>query len=55
MDLIVNKLLSNDAFVFDENIVKLLQREKRAAYSPQSGGNGDPQLHSMVQDSSLHS
>jgi len=48
MDLIVTKLLSNDAFVFDENIVKLLQREKRAAYSPQSGGNGDPQLHSMV-------
>ncbi|MDA7802612.1 zinc-dependent metalloprotease [Gammaproteobacteria bacterium] len=48
MNLIVNKLLSNDAFVFDENIVKLLQREKRAAYSPQSSGNGDPQLHSMV-------
>ena len=48
MDLIVTKLLSNDAFVFDENIVKLLQREKRAAYSPESAGNGDPQLHSMV-------
>lgn len=48
MNLIVNKLLANEAFVFNEEILKLLQREKRAAYSPQSSGNGDPQVHEMV-------
>jgi hypothetical protein len=48
MGLIVDKLLANDAFVFNEEILKLLQREKRAAYSPQSSGNGDPQVHEMV-------
>ena len=48
MSLIVNKLLANDAFVFNEEILKLLQREKRAAYSPQSSGNGDPQVQEMV-------
>ena len=48
MGLIVDKLLANDAFVFNEDILKLLQREKRAAYSPQSSGNGDPQVHEMV-------
>ena len=48
MNLIIDKLLTNDAFVFNEEILKLLQREKRAAYSPQSSGNGDPQVHEMV-------
>ena len=48
MNLIVTKLLANDAFEFDEDILKLLQREKRAAYSPQRQGNGDPQVHEMV-------
>mgnify|MGYP002885522182 CR=1 FL=1 len=48
MNLINEKLLSNDAFTFDENILKYLQREKRAAYSPGRGGNEDPQLHDIV-------
>ena len=48
MNLIIEKLLSNDAFVFDENLLKYLQSEKRAAYSPRRKGNEDPQLHDLV-------
>ena len=48
MNLIIEKLLSNDAFVFDENLLKYLQSEKRAAYSPRRRGNEDPQLHDLV-------
>ena len=48
MNLIKEKLLSNDAFVFDENLLKYLQREKRAAYSSGRRGNEDPQLHDLV-------
>ena len=47
MNLISNKLLSNDAFNFDPEILVFLQSEKRAAYSP-SRGNEDPQLHELV-------
>ena len=47
MDLISNKLLSNDAFNFDPEILVFLQSEKRAAYSS-SRGNEDPQLHELV-------
>ena len=48
MKLINEKLLSNDAFKFDENLLKYLQSEKRAAYSPSRRGNEDPQLHDLV-------
>ncbi len=48
MSLITTKLLSNDAFIFDENILKYLQYEKRAAYSSAERGNEDPQLHEVV-------
>jgi len=48
MSLITSKLLSNDAFIFDENILKYLQYEKRAAYSSSERGNEDPQLHEVV-------
>ncbi len=48
MNLIIEKLLSNDAFIFDENLLKYLQSEKRAAYSPRRKGNEDPQLHDLV-------
>ena len=48
MSLITSKLLSNDAFIFDENILKYLQYEKRAAYSSAERGNEDPQLHEVV-------
>ena len=48
MSLIKSKLLSNDAFIFDENILKYLQYEKRAAYSSAERGNEDPQLHEIV-------
>jgi hypothetical protein len=48
MNLITSKLLSNDAFVFDEELVKNLQNEKRAAYSSRQRGNEDPQLHELV-------
>jgi len=48
MSLITTKLLSNDAFIFDENILKYLQYEKRAAYSSSERGNEDPQLHEVV-------
>ncbi len=47
MNLISTKLLSNNAFTFDPEILKYLQSEKRAAYSP-SRGNEDPQLHDLV-------
>ena len=47
MNLISAKLLSNNAFTFDPEILKYLQSEKRAAYSP-SRGNEDPQLHDLV-------
>ena len=47
MNLISDKLLSNDAFSFDPEILVFLQSEKRAAYSPRRG-NEDPQLHEMV-------
>ena len=47
MNLISTKLLSNNAFTFDPKILKYLQSEKRAAYSP-SRGNEDPQLHDLV-------
>ena len=48
MSLITSKLLSNNAFMFDENILKYLQYEKRAAYSSAERGNEDPQLHEIV-------
>ncbi|MDC0991090.1 zinc-dependent metalloprotease [Gammaproteobacteria bacterium] len=48
MSLITSKLLSNNAFIFDENILKYLQYEKRAAYSSSERGNEDPQLHEVV-------
>jgi len=48
MNLIKEKLLSNNAFIFDENILRHLQNEKRAAYSPGRRGNEDPQLHDLV-------
>jgi len=48
MNLITSKLLSNDAFVFDENLLKNLQSQKRAAYSSEERGNEDPQLHKLV-------
>jgi len=48
MNLIKTKLLSNDAFAFDENLLKFLQSEKRSAYSPGGRGNEDPQLHDLV-------
>ncbi|MDA7709962.1 zinc-dependent metalloprotease [Gammaproteobacteria bacterium] len=48
MSLITSKLLSNNAFIFDENILKYLQYEKRAAYSSSERGNEDPQLHEIV-------
>ena len=48
MNLIKDKLLSNNAFIFDENILRHLQSEKRAAYSPGRRGNEDPQLHDLV-------
>jgi len=48
MSLIKEQLLSNDAFSFDEKLLKYLQSEKRAAYSPRRGGNEDPQLHDLV-------
>ena len=48
MNLITSKLLANDAFVFDENLLKNLQNQKRAAYSSQERGNEDPQLHKLV-------
>lgn len=47
MNLISTKHLSNNAFTFDPEILKYLQSEKRAAYSP-SRGNEDPQLHDLV-------
>ena len=47
MNLISTKLLSNNAFTFDPEILKYLQSEKRAAYSP-GRGNEDPQLHDLV-------
>ncbi|MBL6817790.1 MAG: zinc-dependent metalloprotease [SAR86 cluster bacterium] len=47
MNLISAKLLSNNAFAFDPEILKYLQSEKRAAYSP-GIGNEDPQLHDLV-------
>jgi len=47
MNLISTKLLSNNAFTFDPEILKYLQSEKRSAYSP-SRGNEDPQLHDLV-------
>ncbi|NCX30162.1 MAG: DUF5117 domain-containing protein [Proteobacteria bacterium] len=47
MNLISAKLLSNNAFTFDPEILKYLQSEKRAAYSP-GIGNEDPQLHDLV-------
>jgi hypothetical protein len=50
MNLITSKLLSNDAFVFDENLLKHLQNQKRAAYSSEERGNEDPQLHKLVID-----
>ena len=48
MSLIKEQLLSNDAFSFDEKLLKYLQSEKRAAYSPRRGGNEDPQRHDLV-------
>ena len=48
MNLIIEKLLSNNAFTFDENLLKYLQSEKRAAYSSGRRGNEDPQLHDLV-------
>ena len=48
MSLIKEELLSNNAFSFDENLLKYLQSEKRAAYSPGRRGNEDPQLHDLV-------
>ena len=48
MNLIVEKLLSNNAFTFDENLLKYLQSEKRAAYSSGRRANEDPQLHDLV-------
>jgi hypothetical protein len=48
MSLITAKLLSNEAFVFDSEIIKLLQPEKRAAYNPNEDPNDDPKLHEMV-------
>ena len=48
MNLITLKLFSNDAFVFDESILKYLQYEKRPAYSSSERGNEDPQLHEIV-------
>ncbi len=50
MELIAKKLLSNEAFSFDEEFLKQLQSEKRAAYSPGRSGNEDPQLHDLVLD-----
>ena len=50
MNLIVEKLLSNNAFTFDENLLKYLQSEKRAAYSSGRRANEDPQLHDLVLD-----
>ena len=47
MSIINSKLLSNDAFTFDPDLLKFLQSQKRAAYSP-SNGNEDPQLHELV-------
>ena len=47
MGIIKTKLLSNDAFVFDPNLLKFLQSQKRAAYAP-TNGNEDPQLHDLV-------
>ena len=47
MDLITSKFLANGVWSFDPEILKNLQREKRATgYS--SGGNEDPRLHDMV-------
>ena len=48
MNLIKEKLLSNDAFSFDENLLKYLQSEKRAAYSSGRRVNEDPKLHDLV-------
>jgi hypothetical protein len=48
MNLIKEKLLSNNSFSFDENLLKYLQSEKRAAYSSGRRGNEDPQLHDLV-------
>ena len=48
MSLITTKLLSNEAFVFNSEIIKLLQPEKRAAYNPNEDPNDDPKLHEMV-------
>ena len=48
MNLIKEKLLSNNSFSFDENLLRYLQSEKRAAYSSGRRGNEDPQLHDFV-------
>ena len=48
MNLIKEKLLSNHAFSFDENLLKYLQSEKRAAYSSGRRVNEDPKLHDLV-------
>ena len=40
MSLITTKLLSNEAFVFNSEIIKLLQPEKRAAYNPNEDHTG---------------
>jgi hypothetical protein len=48
MNLITTKLLSNNSFVFDSDLLKLLQPEKRAAYNPNEDANDDPKLHDSV-------
>ena len=48
MQLIASKLLANDAFSFDADVLKLLQPEKRPAYDPNENANDDPKLHNLV-------
>ena len=48
MNLITTKLLSNNSFSFDSDLLKLLQPEKRAAYNPNEDANDDPKLHDSV-------
>ena len=48
MELITSELLSNDAFIFDPELLKLLQPEKRPAYNPNEDANDDPKLHDTV-------
>ena len=48
MELINTKFLANGAWDFDPEILRNLQREKRAAGSYRRDSNEDPQLHDMV-------